>query len=274
MIQIAPSRRGMLGLIGCSALALAARPAFAGSAIKHYILVELQPGADQLALDRWYMTYHAPEVRRAYQAWQRNYFSFRSYLPPKEAIDAFGLSYGRMTEIHFDALDDFRESRRNSLYGEDLGSFTPPPGGWAGNTLFKSTTATIPATPGRLFVSLPTPPRPAPYLRWIVFLRYPEGVTAPDGDAWVEGTLGAQLAALPGLRRLAWYKVLTERGPYTRVAEFWFEDYAAWRAAFLKPAKPLSAAPWGGAFPFAGAKSMFIGERPDIDFIHDERVIP
>ena len=99
-------------------------------------------------------------------------------------------------------------------------------------------------------------------------------MTAPDGDAWVEGTLGAQLAALPGLRRLAWYKVLTERGPYTRVAEFWFEDYAAWRAAFLKPAKPLSAAPWGGAFPFAGAKSMFIGERPDIDFIHDERVIP
>jgi hypothetical protein len=40
------------------------QPAFATGAIKHYILIELLPGADQLALDRWYMTFHAPQVRR------------------------------------------------------------------------------------------------------------------------------------------------------------------------------------------------------------------
>lgn len=274
MIGGSPSRRTLLGSIAGAGLLALATPARAAAAIKHYILVELLPGVDQLALDRWYMTYHAPEVRRAYQAWQRNYISFRSYLPPDEARAGFGVGYGRMTEIHFDAIDDFRESRRNSLYGDDLESFTPPPGGWAKNKLFRSITATIPTNPDRLFLSRPTPPRELPYLRWILFHHYPEGVSADEGDAWFETIHAPQLAALSGLRRFAWYKVLTERGPFTRVTEFWFEDYAQWRAAFLDRPTNFTPPLWGGSFPFSEMKSMFIGERPDIDFIHDERVIP
>jgi hypothetical protein len=274
MIGSAPSRRTLLGSIAGAGLLAMAAPARAAGAIKHYILVELLPGVDQLALDRWYMTYHAPEVRRAYQAWQRNYVSFRSYLPPEEARTRFGVGYGRMTEIHFDAIDDFRESRRNSLYGDNLESFTPPPGGWAKNRLFRSTTATISTNPDRLFLSQPTPPRDLPYLRWILFQRYPPGVAVDEGDAWFEAAHAPQLAALPGLRRFARYKVLGERSPFTRVTELWFDDYAQWRTAFLGPPPIFTPPPWGGDFPYSETKSMFIGERPDIDFIHDERVIP
>ena len=104
------SRRTALMLTAGAAAALAT-PAWAMGAIKHYILVDLKPGVDQLVLDRWYMTFHAPQVRRAFKSWQRNYMSFRSYLPPEEAKKAYPLLYGRMTEIHFDSLDDFRESR-------------------------------------------------------------------------------------------------------------------------------------------------------------------
>jgi hypothetical protein len=68
------TRRLTLGLTAAAALA-AATPAFAVGAMKHYILVDLKPGTDQLLLDRWYMTFHAPQVRRAYKAWQRNYIS-------------------------------------------------------------------------------------------------------------------------------------------------------------------------------------------------------
>lgn len=265
------SRRSVL-LAAAAAPALAA-PALAQSpevAVKHYILVNLKPGVDQLVLDRWYMTFHAPQVRRAYKAWQRTYTSFRSYLPPAEASARYPLWYGRMTEIQFDSIEDFRATRPNNVYGE-LDSFTAPPGGWAANTVFDTQTATIPVNPDVLHVSKPTPPKETPYLRWIVFYRLPKGVDAAAWDAWYAGH-AAELSRLPGLKRFGSYRTVAAQ-PYPRVAEFWFDDYAAWAKAFLGPqsfAKPA----WGGSFPFADTISMFIGENPDIDFINDKRAIP
>lgn len=268
------TRRTLLaGAVGTTALLWAA-PAFATGAIKHYILIELLPGADQLALDRWYMTFHAPQVRRAYQAWQRDYLSFRSYLPPAEAAERYRIANGRMTEIHFDAIEDFRESRKNPLYGGDLQSFTPPPGGWKANTLFRSSTATIPVNPDMLYVSKPTPPKELPYLRWIAFLRYPDGVSLADGDAWFDTVHAKEIAALPGLKRFGLYRTIGERAEYPRVMELWFDGYADWRAAFLSPATRFAAPPWGKVYPFFDMRSIFVGENPDVDFIHDDRVIP
>lgn len=268
------SRRGwMAGAAGTVAM-LAASPAWATGAIKHYILIELLPGADQLALDRWYMTFHAPQVRRAYQAWQRDYLSFRSYLPPAEATQRYPIAFGRMTEIHFDGIADFRESRQNPLYGDDLKSFTPPPGGWRANTLFRSTTATIPVNPDTLYVSRPTPPKELPYLRWIIFMRPKDGVKQADADLWFDTVHAREVAALPGLQRFGLYKTVSERPDYPRVMELWFDDYAAWRAAFLTPEPRFTAPPWGGKAPFFDTLSMFVGENPDVDFIHDDRVIP
>jgi len=274
MNAIAPTRRGLMAGAAGTAAMLWAAPAFAAGAIKHYILIELLPGADQLALDRWYMTYHAPQVRRAYQAWQRDYLSFRAYLPPAEAAQRYKVAYGRMTEIHFDTLEDFRESRKNPLYGGDLQSFTPPPGGWRANILFRSTTATVPVNPDTLYVSKPTPPKELPYLRWIVFLRPPADVAQGLADAWFDGVHAKELAALPGLKRFGLYRSVADRGEYSRVMELWFDDYAAWRAAFLTPEPRFAAPPWGGKFPFFDTLSMFVGENPDVDFIHDDRVIP
>lgn len=275
MSAIGISRRDLMaGTAAAAATTLWSPVARAAGAIKHYILIELLPGADQLALDRWYLTFHAPQVRRAYQAWQRDYLSFRSYLPPAEAAQRYRVAFGRMTEIHFGDIADFRESRRNSLYGGDLQSFTPPPGGWRANTLFRSTTATVPVNPDTLYVSMPTPPKELPYLRWIVFLRPPGGVSQATADAWFDATHAPELAALPGLRRFGLYKTVSERADYPRVVELWFDDYAAWRAAFLSPEPRFTPPPWGGRAPYFDTLSMFVGENPDIDFIHDDRTIP
>lgn len=271
------TRRRLMAGTAAATVLLAASPALAAGAIKHYILVELLPGADQLALDRWYMTFHAPQVRRAYQAWQRDYLSFRSYLPPAEAVARHHVANGRMTEIHFDSLADFRESRMNPLYGGDLKSFTPPPGGWRGNSLFRSTTATIPVNPDTLYLSSPTPPKETPYLRWIVFMRPPEGVAQAEADAWFEAVQAKEIAALPGLKRFGLYKAVSERADYPRVMELWFDDYASWRQALLSPEPRFTAPPFakaGARFPFSDTLSMFVGENPDVDFIHDDRVIP
>ncbi|MBL8773654.1 MAG: hypothetical protein JNK30_19870 [Phenylobacterium sp.] len=266
-------RRAALGLSLVGLATAVAAPAQAVGAMKHYILVDLKPGVDQLVLDRWYMTFHAPEVRRAFKAWQRNYVSFRSYLPPEEARAAYRLLYGRMTEIHFDSLADFQESRPNNIYsGQGLGAFTPPPGGWAAAP-FTSTTASLPVNPQHMHLNTNTPPKQTPYLRWIVFFRYPDGVTAEQGDAWYRGSYAPEAAKRPGLKRYATYEAVSRAAEYPRVAELWFDDYAAWKAAFL-PRPQLPAPPWGGRGLFADGLSMFIGENPDVDFVNDRRAIP
>lgn len=265
------NRRTALGL-GAAMLALAAAtPAAAVGAMKHYILVDLKPGVDQLVLDRWYMTFHAPQVRRAFKAWQRNYLSFRSYLPPEEAKKAYPLLYGRMTEIQFDSLADFQETRPNNIYG-GLQSFTPPPGGWT-SPPFDSTTASIPVNPQHVYVNRDTPPKENPYLRWIIFFRYPKDVSLEAGDAWYRDQYAPQAAKLPGVKRYVSYEALSKTPEFPRVAEFWFDDYAAWKAAFLAGPK-LPAPPWGGTGLFVDAISMFIGENPDVDFVNDRRSIP
>lgn len=265
------SRRTALAVLAAGAATAVASPAFAVGAIKHYIIIDLKPGMDMLALDRWYMTFHAPQVRRAFKAWQRNYVSYRSYAVTEEARK-LGVLNGRMTEIQFDSLEDFRESRPNNLYG-DLRSFTPPPNGWAG-AQFETTTATIPVNPQTVFLSTPTPPKETPYLRWIILFRYPAGVTPDKGDTWFRSVHAPEVARLPGLKRFVAYDTVTETADFPRVAELWFDDYAAWKKAFVDGRPAFTPPPWGGAFPFVETRSMFIGENPDIDFINDRRVIP
>ncbi len=265
------TRRAALAALTAGAASAVASPAFAVGAIKHYIIIDLKPEMDMLALDRWYMTFHAPQVRRAFKAWQRNYVSYRSYAVTDEAR-RLGVLNGRMTEIQFDSLEDFRESRPNNLYG-DLRSFTPPPKGWSG-AQFETTTTTIPVNPQMVFLSTPTAPKETPYLRWIVLFRYPVGVALEKGDAWLKDVHAPQVARLPGLKRFVVYNSVTETADYPRVAELWFDDYAAWRKAFLDPAPAFTTPAWGGAFPFVETRSMFIGENPDIDFINDKRVVP
>jgi len=273
-------RSAMVALAGAASSFAASAQTPSDIAIKHYILIDLLPGFDQLTLDRWYMTYHAPQTRRAYKAWQRNYISFRSYLPPAEAKLHFPtLLYGRMTEIQFDSLADFQATRPNNIYGDLTSSFTPPPGGWRSNKLYKASVATVPTNPNELFVSRDTPPKELPYLRWLIFFRYPKTVPVEQGDGWFRDTHAKDVAALPGLKRFGLYKVVTDSAAgqpidYPRVAEMWFDDYPAWRRAFLDSAPVFEAPPWGGQFPFTESISMFIGENPDVDFINDKRVIP
>lgn len=76
------------------------------------------------------------------------------------------------------------------------------------------------------------------------------------------------------MRRFVAYNTVTDSADFPRVAEIWFDDYDAWKSAFVAPAPTFTAPPWGGQFPFVETRSMFIGENPNIDFVDDRRVIP
>lgn len=258
---------GLLLPLWPAGLALAQEPPV--DAIKHYILIDLAPETDLVQLDRWYLTFHSREVRRLWGPWQRHYYSYMTRYAGPEA-DRFTVVRGRMTEIHFSSLDDFRASRVNNSVGLD--TFTAPPGGWRGS--YTSTTATIPTNPNEDFLRRYPPPKETAYYRWIVFFRYPEGVSPEDGERFFLESLAPELTRLRGLRRFVAYRTVIDSQPYPRVMELWFDSWADWKRAILEEPPPWTPPPWGGAFPFVDVLSAFIGERPDVDFINDDRVIP
>ena len=46
--------------------------------------------------------------------------------------------------------------------------------------------------------------------RWHVLLRYPDGVTAEEGERWFLETHAPEVCAFPGLRRFFSYRVIDE----------------------------------------------------------------
>ena len=240
----------------------------ASEKIKHFILIDLDENFDLLWLDRWYLTYHAPERRQVVRNFQRHYLSYMTYdLPAKGGH--FNSIHGRLTEIHFDSLADFQDSRKNN----EVGDFhTPPPGGW--KAVGKITPVTVPTNPTEVFIGGFPRALDHPYFRWMVFINYPEGVDAATGEQWYLETHAKEAMKLPGLRRFVSYSTRGANPKFARVSELWFDTKADWEAAMADHSITFTAPEWGGNYPFVDIVSAFVGERPDIDFIDDHRSVP
>lgn len=256
-------------LIGLAALAAAAAPTRAQDGpIQHFIMVELQNGADLLALDRWYITYHAPETLARTGGAQTRYVSFRTYaVTPQEAAD-WRMVTGRLTEIGFASVADFRKG----VTPEALAAHRPTPPDPSVADGWTTQTVTV-RLPGDSIKAGPAPDKGTPYARWIAFLRPPAGAAPAEADRWVRESFAAGLAAAPGSRQVVVYRPAIPRG-YTHVVMALFDDPKAWRTGMAAFRKALKPAPWGGALDGVEMRSILVGERPDLDFRTDRRVIP
>lgn len=237
--------------------------------IQHYIMIDMKPGVDVLALDRWYLTHHAPETLARTGGTQTTYVSYRTYEFPDAEAAELKISRGRMTEIEFPSLAVFRAGFTPEARARVPLTLPDPSirGGW------ETETVTMNSQPYRTYKNGPTPARAVPYFRWVMFVAYPQGVTTRSGDAWLEGVLGPAIADQATARRVLLYRGVMEQR-YTRVLEVWFDTQSDWSAAIADLRRTLVAPPWNGSFPYVENRSTFIGDRPDLDFRTDARVIP
>ena len=264
-------RRSLLAAAAAALLAPAAHAQGAADGpMQHYIMIDVQPSADLLAVDRWYITHHAPETRARTQGAQTRYVSYRTYAVTDAEAARFNMARGRMTEIAFDSVAAFRAGITPQARARV--AITPPPA----QAAFTTDTVTMRTTPTRRWKDEPTPSHEAPYVRWIMFLRPPESVAEAAFDAWIEDTLGPALATAAQTRRVLLFRRI-EAVPsqtFTHTLEVWFESMDDWRVAAAAFEANTPAPAWGGVFPYADMRSCLIGERPDLDFRIDTRVSP
>ena len=237
-------------------------------------------------MERWYYRDHAPEIVRRYGPWLARHESYLPVAAPPDAL-AYGMYDWRLTEGWW------REVPEAGAQGAL--SFTPPP------VVPTVATCFVPAQPTEDFVGSERVPADGAYLRWVVFLRYPERVAEYDGERWFRGTFAAEVAACPHVKRAFSYQTVREHiglpGTWApgaappmetlhlgwhRVVELWFESFAAWRTAVLGEAgraRPgaFAAPHWATAttFPFVQPyvdfAATFVLERPTDEFLRDVR---
>jgi len=238
--------------------------------MQHYIMIDVQPDADLLALDRWYITHHAPETLERTQRAQTRYVSYRTYAIAEADAARFNVARGRMTEIAFESVAAFREGLTPEARARV--AITPPPAAAA----FTTDTVTMRVTPTRTFKDDATPERPAPYVRWIMFLSPPAGVSEAQFDDWIIQHFGPAFAVAEQTRRVLLFNRIdaVPSQSFTRALEVWFESIADWRATIRTLERTLPAPAWSQSFPYTPMRSCFIGERPDLDFKTEARISP
>ena len=122
-------------------------------------------------------------------------------------------------------------------------------------------------------------------IRWVFLIRYPEGVSTEDGDAWYLGVHAQEARAMKGLRRYRTWKLApapvggagrTQEtlNRWARLTEIGFDDFDAWREAVVESPLDLSPAPWaekqvGTASGSYVSETIFIGEEPEYDLLED-----
>lgn len=253
-------------LVACALLLVGMPLGAQDRPIQHFVMVEAQDGVDLLAIDRWYITYHAPETLARAGNRQTRYVSFRTYRVTPDEVRRLNMVEGRLTEIGFPSVAAFRAG----VTPDAMAAHPPTPPDPAVAAGLKTQTVTV-GLPPVMAKDGDRPDKAVPYVRWVAFVRAPDGVA--DASAWVQASFATPLARSPQSRRVEVYPAAIPRG-FSHVVVAWYDDVAAWRAAMQAFAATLRGGTGGKAPPATMLRSILVGDRPDLDFRTDKRVAP
>lgn len=239
---------------------------------------------DVAAMERWYHRYHAPEIVRRYGPWLARHESYLPVQAPSEA-QSYGLYNWRVTEGWWREMPE--PGAKGAL------CFTEPP------VRPKVATCFIPAQPTEDFIGSQIMPDEKNILRWFILLKYPDGVSAEDGERWFIDVHSKEVMQQPGLFRFFSYKTIrsnlalpgvwrpgkeppagTVIRSWDRVIELWYENFRDWRSAVIDSPPHYTKPAWASSdrYPFLESRvdfvSSFILERPNDEFLRDSRIYP
>jgi hypothetical protein len=259
---------------------------------------------NQAELDRYYLGYHGPEVVQFSGPWLRRYQLWLPYDPPKEAVDRFNAVKGRYAELWFGSEEEYLDR---------------PAHGPMSKATFQSvgenkqTVVMVTAKPTEEFYDPDPFAKETPVFRWVQIIRYPDGVSAEEGEKWFLNVHAKEALKQPGLMKFVSYRILTEisekmnqlmskymsipplnagagtgapggAAPSTgdmpkmktwvRVNEYWYKDADAWRKAVLDSPPKYTTPSWGGTYPFVEMISTFIPYMHDVDFLKGGFIVP
>ncbi len=244
--------------------------------IKTIILHHLLDMNDLPAAERWFYRYHIPEVLRNQPV---SYVSYRAVPPPPGAEDYGYYNY----KVH----ENVNRGEGEKPLGLTAMTKEVVP--------LKVIMVNVPATPTEDFLGKGTSFEEKTILRWLIALRYPEGVSVEEGDDWYLKVHAKEVMQQPGLTRFFSYRVIAPpevmgkvvpaflhprsqvSSNWHRISEQWYEDSNGWVDSILTSPPAYTTPPWATCdrYPFfepgVDFASTFILERPTDDWLRQVR---
>ncbi len=242
--------------------------------IRTIIFHHLHDMNDLPAAERWFYRYHIPEVLRSRPL---SYLSYRA-VPAPAGAEAYGLYNYKMHEnVHAPE----GETKMALL------SMTPEV------VPLKVIMVNVPVAATEDFLGAGLSFENKTILRWVTVHRYPEGVSAEEGDDWFVNVHAPEVMRQPRLTRFFSYRVLPSQVPvrkgaskflharsevssnWHRVSELWYENGAGWAESVVHAPPTYTRPPWStrAAYPFlepgVDFASIFILERPTDDWVRE-----
>ena len=260
--------------------------------INTIFMFKLRSLDDLPALERWYVRYHAVECLARSGPWIPRYVSYRALPIMQETVD-YGYYDYRVTELWWRSETEIPQFQGKSLaltwlpnqhvmMGEEgVESYSTE---WVGKPGGPNPPVQvfIPGQPTEDFKGNDVSPDEKTIFRWFTVFKYPNGVSAKDGEDWFLNVHSKEVLKQPGLTRYFSYRALEIPGvpsqyPWHRVTELWYENYNAWHKSVIESPPQYTMPPWANYkkypffAPYVDFVSTFILERPTDDFKRDWR---
>jgi hypothetical protein len=120
-------------------------------------------------------------------------------------------------------------------------------------------------------------------LRWVFLIKYPDGVSPEEGEAWYLGTHATEARRQKGLRRYLTWKLepapeggagrtQEQLNTWVRMTELGYDDWDAWHEAIVANPLQYTPAPWavqqeGTASASYMSQTIFVGDEPQFDLL-------
>jgi hypothetical protein len=257
-----------------------------GAKMYREVCLGIMNGApNEAEADRHYMQDHGMEVISVSGPWMSRYQIWLPYDPPKEAAERFGAVKGRYAELWF---TEENYADRPPLSAQRFPEWTKQDNPANANRDKMTTNGMFPANPTDTFYDSNPHPYDTSIVRWITFIRYPEGVLVEDGEKWFLEVHAKEAVKQPGLLKFVSYRSwepqravsgaptagatmpdgMIKPRSWVRMCEYWYKDIDAWRKAVLDSPPAYTAPSWGGEYPFVDMMSSFIPYYYYYDFMN------
>lgn len=253
--------------------------------MKSYLILNIKSMNYLPLMERWLLKEHAAETLSCNGPLLNRYISYRA-VPAPDGAGAYGYYNWRMTEhwwrtaphdAEFRGQDTTFSEQWPDNYTEILGLPTGKVRSrkfqGAADGLHPPAMMFLPIRPTEDFWGKGLKITDGTVLRWIVAIKYPEGVTRDEGDEWYIKTHAPEVCKQVGLKRFVSYKVIDPMtSQFVRVSELWYENADAWHKAIIEE-PPLYTKPAWAQYdrypflePFVDLIGTFILEAPTNDF--------
>lgn len=262
--------------------------------MKSIILNCVKDDSDLPAACRWLYKYHVSDSISQFAPYVTKYATYRALPIPPGGTD-FGTYNWIMTE-HYWLINPFEKKNETVPRGVAFSEWwdpnfleitNQPPANhlrdhrWQGSRegYHPIVFAFLPAFWEHDFKGSHRTIEDGPNYRWLIAIKYPEGVSREEGDEWFLNELSPQIAQLSEVNRFLTSKVLDEprTSPFQRVVEIWFDNSKAWHKAIVENKDRFVKPSWAtyDQFPYLEPYDDFVGifllDRPESDHLTQYR---